>query len=217
MGAGIPIAYDDEWIASRWKDYMNWNRLCNDYNKAHGTDIKYNTFKSHCNRELALNHHYSDEQLAWLRENYPALGRVKCTELFNKVFNEDKSVQAIKVMCVRMGLKVSAERKRMIGIENSKRFHPVGTVLIRTHGEPYVKTRKGWVRLKDLSYGKKPKGHIIVHLDGDVNNYKKENLMAISRSVSVKMAKNKFWSSCPEITKTGIMCCELENALSKSK
>lgn len=213
MPAGIRITYDNEWIIENWQSFRNWSKLCKAYNEVHGTDIGYSSFKSHCNRELELNYHYSDEQLQWLRENYPSLGRCKCAEAFNKKFCENRTPEALKVVCGQMGLKVTAERKREATIENTQRYHEQGTIVKKQHGEPYIKTKDGWKRLKDLVYGEKPDGYIIAHLDGNPNNYEKDNLIAIPRSISVKMAKNKFWSDCPVITKTGIMCLTLEEAI----
>ncbi len=209
MGAGIPIAYDDDWIVSNWKAYMNWSKLCKAYNEVHNTTINYNTFKSHCNRELSLNYHYSAEQIAWLRENYLRYGRT-CTKEFNRIFHETKSPDAIKHQCNRLGMRVSAERRKKTAIENTGRCHPIGTIVRRIHNEPYIKTETGWKRVKDINYGNKPEGHIIIHLDGDVNNYDKSNLLAIPRNVNAKMTLNRFWSQFPEVTKAGVLCCELE-------
>lgn len=216
MSSGVPITYDDEWIKSRWREFKNWSKMCKAYNESHNSDLNYNTFKSHCNRELGINYHYSDEQTEWLKENYPKLGRIKCAERFNKKFREDRTPNAIRIYCEKLGLKVSEERKRMIAIENTKRIHSKGTVVTKTHGEPYIKTDSGWKRLKDIAYGEKPKGYIIVHLDGDVNNYDKKNLKAIPRSINARMTANGFWSSMPEITETGITCCTLEEVLVKT-
>ena len=216
MGAGIPITYDDEWIVTNWQDFRNWKKLCEAYNEVHGTDIGYNTFKSHCNRELVLNYHYTQEQQEWLIENYPHLGRVKTAKAFNNKFNENRSAQAIKFICSRLGLRVTEQRKQEIGVENSGRWHPLGTVVKKQHGEPYVKTEDGWKRLKDIEFGDKPRGHVIAHLDNNPDNYSRENLIAIPRSISVKMSKNKFWSEEPVITKTGILCLTLEEALKET-
>lgn len=211
MGAGIPIAYDDEWIIDNWQETRNWLKLCESYNQIHRTNIKYNTFKSHCNRELALNYHYSDEQVSWLKENYPVLGRVKCAEAFNKKFNENKTAGAIKIACQKMGLRVTEERRKARAFENTgKTIHEIGKVVVGTHGEPYIKTVDGWIRLKNINYGEVPDGCIVIHLDGDQKNCNKENLVAIPRSISARMTKNKFWSENANITKTGVLCCTLE-------
>lgn len=209
MGAGMPITYDDEWIVDNWMAYRNWSKLCKAYNDTHGTNLNYNTFKSHCNRTLSLNYHYSTEQLVWLRENYPQYGRT-CTEEFNRIFHENRSAQAIKNQCLRMGIHVTTERRKKTAIENTGRWHPVGTIIRRMHDEPYIKTENGWKRLKDINYGDKPEGHIIIHLDGNVDNYDKSNLLAIPRNVNAKMTLNRFWSQFPEVTKAGVLCCELE-------
>lgn len=215
MGAGIPIAYDDEWIINNWQGFRNWKKLCERYNQDHGTNIGYNTFKSHCNRELAINYHYSNEQIEWLKKNYPVFGRIKCTEEFNKKFDENRTVNSIKVVCVRMGLKVTEERRKVIPIENyGTVVHEIGKIVTGTHGEPYVKTENGWIRVKNLNYGKIPDGYIIIHLDGNPRNCRRENLKAISRSISARMTKNNFWSKSPEITKTGVLCCTLDEILS---
>jgi hypothetical protein len=213
MGRGVYASYDNDWIITKWRLFKNWSKLCSAYNEAHGTNIGYNTFKSHCNRELKLNYHYTDEQLEWLRVNYPRLGRVKCQKEFNAMFNEDRSIQGLRVMCTKMGLTVTKERRKETAIENTGRCYPIGAVIKKAHDEPYIKTEHGWKRLKDMAYGSKPKGYVIAHLDQNVDNYSRDNLVAISRSVHIRMAHNKFWSKDPEITKTGILCCELEQML----
>ena len=211
-----PVSYDDEWILAHWESVRNWKTLCEKYNVSHGMNLKYSTFKAHCNLGLGLNYHYSDEQFQWLRENYPVYGRVKCAEMFAEKFHEEKSPGAIKCQCLRMGLKVNSERRKERAVENTGRFHPVGTIRPMAHGEPYVKTENGWVPVKNEVIGKQ-EGKIIVFLDGNQNNVSRENLMHTTRAVSARMTKNKFWSECGEITKTGILCCELENLLDGGK
>lgn len=211
---GTPHKYDDEWIIERWQTVRNWLTLCNQYNKEHKTNLTYTTFKSYCNRSLELNYHYTEEQLEWLKENYPSLGRIKTAKLFNEIFNEKKSPQAIKCQCLRMGLKVNKGRKYEIPPENTGRIHPIGTIRPMAHGEPYIKNNDGnWEPLKHTVIEAK-EGQIIVFLDGDCKNISKENLMHTTRAVSARMTANKFWSTHPEITKTGIICCELEQVLS---
>lgn len=216
MRQGI-ITYDDEWIHAHTKGYKHWGRLCKEYNEAHGTSILPNTFKAHCNRELSLNNHYTEEQIVWLKENFPKLGRVKTAEEFNKLYGTDKTPGAIKNYCLRMGVKCSDERRRQIPIENTGRYHKVGTIRPFQNGEPYIKTEKGWVRVKKLVYGEVPKGYNIVHLDGDVNNCDRENLYAVKRQVAARMTKNNLWSKVDVVTKTGIMCCELECLLDEGE
>lgn len=207
-----PVGYDDDWIIAHWGLTRNWMSLCEEYNRAHGTEVNYNTFKSHCNGALSLNFHYSDEQIEWLKENYPKLGRVEATKRFNEKFHEKRSTAAIKKMGHTLGLHVTKERRKQVPIENSGRFHEIGTVREGANKELYVKTETGWKPLKYTICEKKP-GKNLVYLDGNKNNVNENNLMYITRAVSARMIKNKFWSEDPEITRTGIICCELEQAL----
>ena len=208
--------WDDDWIADRWSDVRNWNTLCNLYNSEHGTNISYNTFKCHCNRDLELDYHYTDEELDFLRENYPAKGIDYTAREFNKKFNYKRTKGSLGVRCKLMGLKVTEERTKDVNdrIGSLNRL-PINSKIEKEHGEIYVKTENGWKREKDIVFGEKPKGYIIVHLDKNVKNNSKENLCAIPRGVCSRMSINKFWSENRDITKTGILACQLEDALNR--
>ena len=210
--AAAKIHWHDDYILANWQNHRNWLSLNRAYNKEYDEDIGYNTFKSHCHR-LGLDFHYSPEQQEWLKEMYPKHGRTVTTKLFNERFRENKSEYAVKNKCIKMGLTVTEERKKEIAIENTKRFHKIGTLVVKQHGEPYVKTERGWKRLKNIVYGDVPKGKILVHLNGDPTDCNINNLYPISKSINARMTANKFWSENPTITKTGILCCELEELL----
>lgn len=212
-----PVIYNDVWILENWKKYLNWLSLRNEYNRVHDTDIGYTTFKSHCNRKLGLNFMYTKEQKKWLIDNYPNLGRVKAARQFNKAFGTNKSSEAIKNQAQKLGLKVTSNRKKERAIENTGRYHPVGSEVPGSHGEIYVKTENGFVRKKNLVFGDIPKGHALVHLDGNRENCEKDNLMPLSRQHLALMTANRFWSDNSTITKTGVLCCELETALKKER
>ena len=210
MSAGINIPYDDEWILSRWGGVRNWAVLCREYNAAHGSNIGYNTFKSHCNRELGLNYHYSEEQDEWLKENYPHLGRRKTTEAFNKRFKTNKTAQAIKLHCNKnLNLRVTEERRKQVPVENSGRSHPIGTVMVKGNYGVVEKTANGWERITDRVIGKAPKGCRTIHLDGDILNNDASNLVHMSFERCALMTRYELWSVHSTITKTGIKWCEL--------
>lgn len=203
---GIAFDYDDEWILEHWDKVRNWAVLLRMYNEEHGTNFKYTTFKSHCNRELGLNYLYSDEEISWIIENYPKLGRVKATEEFNKIFSYKRTENAIHKCAVKLGLKVTKERLKEKAIENTGRYHPIGTIINK--GKSWgvcIKTEEGWKRLSDLAIGKAPKGYRTVHLDGDITNNHPDNLMHVDFASCALMTRYDFWSSSPLITKTGIV------------
>ena len=212
-----PLSYDDKWIIAQWEAFKNWKKLCNEYNKVHGTAICYSTFKSHCNRVLDLNVQYTKEQIEWLKANYPRLGQAETTRQFNIKFQENKSRGAIKKKCnYELGLHVTEERLKRRATENTGRFHEVGTIRPGANKELYIKMKDGWKPLKYMNH-EKIMGKNLVYLDGNKNNVSDDNLMYITREVSARMIKNKFWSEDPEITRTGIICCELEQALKDGK
>ena len=223
MSRGIYFEYNDKWIFEHREVYTNWKDLCTVYNETFGTNYCYNTFKSHCNREMRLRSDipYTEEQDKWLIENYPKLGRNKTTAEFNKQFHTNKNVSSRRIHCIRLGLKVSDERKRIRAVENTNRYHEPGTIVKKDHDYLFIKKPDGkWEQLQRFifsnSVGCIPKDHIIVFLDGNKQNFEPRNLVAIPRKYSAIMTKNNFWSEFSEITETGIKWCELYEVLSKS-
>lgn len=77
-----------------------------------------------------------------------------------------------------------------------------------------IKTENGWMRLGQML--NVPKGCYAVHLDNDITNNNPDNIVIISKATSMRMTINSFWSDDKELTKTGIICCELEQLLNKS-
>lgn len=206
------IHWDDDYIFEHWESHRNWLSLCNSYNSVHNASIRYNTFKSHCYR-LGLNFHYSTEQEEWLKEFYPSHGYVVTAKKFNERYKTNRTTLAIKQKCKSMRLAVDLQRRQIKAIENTGRYHETGSIVPMSHGELYLKTEHGFKRLKEVVYGKVPKGKIIVHLNGDKSDCSRENLLSIKRSISGRMTINNFWSDNGIITKTGIMCCELEELI----
>ena len=210
--------YDNDWLLNNWENYRNWKSLCDAYNEKFGTNFKYNTFKSHCNRGLKLNFHYTKEQEEWLLENYPKLGRNKCADEFNKLFNTNRTANGIRIHCTRLGLHVSDERRRLRAIENTGNCHDVGSIVKKAHGYLFIKKPNGeWEQLQRYIYKNKiselPKDYIVIFKDGNKQNLSEDNLMAVPKKYASLMTKNEFWSKSSEITETGIIWCELYCAL----
>ena len=156
---------------------------------------------------------YEDE---WLRNNHPVLGHKKGFEEFCKVFGDRHPLSAYMTRTSELGIKVTAERWREACQNNGKHENaPIGTIQKRGRGQNWIKVSKGtdgWVPY--AQYLMKPKSdEIVVHIDGDKSNDDISNLRIIKRSVCARMSKQRFWSEEPIITETGIICCELEQAL----
>lgn len=205
--------YDDAWILERWKDVHNWSVLCKEYNNEHSTDICYSTFKYHCNHDLGLTFRLTKEQDDWLKEYYPHNGRVKTAKALCEKFGIKMTAGNVSVYCRRhFGLKVTKQRRKEIPIENSGRCHPIGTVKVMGDMGMCVKTKDGWIRLADMAVGKAPKGYKNIHLDGNIENNEPSNIVTVSNKQWAMMSSNGFWTNDAELTKTGLVWCELKEA-----
>ena len=117
-------------------------------------------------------------------------------------------------------LDIGAERIRPTG-EQKK---PIWFVKVSNElcsGENKKKAPYQWEKkhlwLWKKYYGDIPSGHKIVFLNGDTLDCRIENLYMATDAAVMMMVKNKWFSSEPEITKTAILCCELEIVTKKEK
>lgn len=165
-------------------------------------------------------HKYTTEEDAFLISKYPTLGSVKTHKLFcQKYGSVTYSALQKRCTCV-LHLRVNDIRKEELRRASSERQRkkptrpsvPIGYVSKKSG---MVKTENGWTRLgKMLNV---PKGYYAIHLDNDISNNSNDNIAIVSMGVSMRMTKNNFWSQSKEITKTGILCCELEGMLNATQ
>lgn len=207
--------FDDKWIIANRKNYSRWVDMYKDYCECHpGTKYPVSTFRTHCSTDLGLTFRYTKEQEDWLRNNYPHLGARETQKRFLETFGIKRGLCGIRTKCNDLGLIETEERKKAWRAENGKRKAvPVGSKHISEGGVPFVKTENGWQRCSYVNAGNVPKNHQVVHLDGDKQNNDKDNLAVISKQDGAKMTAYKFWSVDRNITKAGIMCCQLETIL----
>lgn len=203
-------SYDDEWILAHRADYKYWSEMYEDYMKEHpNEDHTVGAFRQRT-RKLGLNRNYTMEQDQWLKANYPALGAEQSYELFCKIFHVKKGYQGFKTHITELGLKVTEKRWREACQNNGHREKlPIGTITRRTRNTEWILTEDGWIPLQQHVLGKAPKGHRIIHLDGNGRNNKPDNLAVIDQTTSAMMSGNNFWSKEPEVTKTALIWCEL--------
>ena len=190
-----------------------------DYCECH-PETKYpvSTFRTHCSTDLGLTFRYTKEQDDWLRDNYPHLGARETQKRFLEKFGIKRGLCGIRTRCRDLGLTETPERKAEWRAENGKKHSvAIGSTHISEGGVQFIKTESGWRRMSHEIMGAVDKNSNIVHLDGNKLNNVRDNLMAISKQDSAKMAAYKFWSDNPVVTKTGILCCQLESALTLSK
>ena len=213
------VGFDDEWILSHWKEYRRWTDMYEDYKKVY-PDIHHSTdnFRRHCNIDLHLARTYTPEQDEWIRENYPNKGCAACYEEFQKLFGVEKGYCGFRSHVTDLGLRVTKERQKIADANNGNHEKkPNGSVRKNARGQWFIKRNGKWIPMARDAVSEIPKGHTVVHLDGNLDNNSVDNLAVVSRKTIARMTHNHFWSKDPVITKTGILCCELENALAENR
>lgn len=158
-------------------------------------------------------HRWTAEEDNFLRRYYPDHGIAATLCAYNKMFNREAGRRSIEHRVFDLGLKLSEKRYREKQIENGRNWskkerRDIGFI---NKDSGMIKTETGWTRLGKLL--NVPKGYYAVHLNNDVTDNRPENIEIISMRMSAKMTKNSFWSTNSVITKTGLMCLELEDAI----
>lgn len=238
------------YIISHW-DEMSCESLRKRFNAEFGTQYKTTGFHYHTKRlglSKHVEHKYTPEQDAFLRENSDKMTRKELTEAFNSKFGSCVKEQAIEQRCFLRGWKAKTDGRFKIGdtpwcktdggrseyvkkLEggNTTSFKKglvphnalkVGTV--RRYGHlVQVKTTDGWKnRLRHMwesEHGKIPNGYIVTSVDGDQLTEDARNLRLISNKTLTMLASNGWCGKGSLIVDTGIVWCELKDALSKSE
>ena len=166
---------------------------------------------------------YTQDQLAFMIEHGADMTTAELTSALNKVFSTNHSAGSVRTTLKRIGIRKSKETRSRI---DSMRGEPIGSSKI-INGYRYIKVRKSgggffkdWERelcviYKEV-YGSVAAGQMVVALDGNKLNAAPENVIAIPKAIAARMANGhgkSMWSSFPEITRSGIDVCKLDQAI----
>ena len=225
------VWWNDEWIAENYLRFRSYREMAEAYNKEFGTTIKESAIRQHTvdlgfRRPRATGEFLTEEQKKFIEEYYPHHSVEKTTRAFNEKFGTNKKKYTMKNYAQRHGLKVDEDlvtesKLRAAHKEGSKRaLRKVGDM--RFEGRYWIiKTEDGWELIHQYvwkkHHGEIKKDHVIIYLDGDVNNYSIDNLLEVPYKYLGMLNMNKMKSIDPEITKTGVMWCELCEVLGRSK
>ena len=179
---------------------------------------------------MSCHHRYTQEQEQFLREQIGVCDSyADLTQRFNARFGTALRQHSVQDKCTKQ-MKIHRGRNSgQFEKHGQPRALPIGTVR-RSQTGTYIKVREVpvdshisgyarpyWIPLQEKvwtdAHGSVPAGHMIFFLDGNTAHFALENLYPITRAASVRMAQNKWWTSDPRITKTGIMYCNLMIAL----
>ena len=169
---------------------------------------------------------YTKDQLDFMVEYGANMTTIELTNALNKAFHTNHTAGSVRTTLKRIGVKKSKETRSRNCAMNGK---PIGASKI-IGGYRYIKVRKSsggfykdWERETCLVYkkvyGDIPDGYMVVTLDGNSLNAAPENLVAIPKSIAARMANGRgksMWSKFPEITKSSIEVCKLDEAIFNS-
>lgn len=170
---------------------------------------------------------YTEEQKQFLLQHGADLPTKDLTAALNERFGTAHSERSVLVFAKRLGVRKSAVCR---SINCARSGEPIGTTKI-VGGYRYVKVRmsgggwlKDWRREIQIEYEKAngpiPSGYQVVTLDGNKLNASPENLCAIPRSIAARMMNGRGksrWSEFPEVTRTAIEVCKLDEAIKAIK
>lgn len=177
---------------------------------------------------------FTKEQEKWLIDNYYKVdGYKQLTDNFNKKFKTNRNIGMISDKCTKSLKLKGIKNKSLFGQGKQKDDSPVGTITTTKTGYTYIKIKESkqsyssgyrepyWKALQkkiwEDAYGECQKGSFVIFLDGNIKNFKLENLYCIDRKVSAVLARNGWYSNNADITLTAIKYCELLNAVKSQK
>ena len=224
-------SWDDNWLKENLDRYPSYISLLQAYNTIFGTHFSLSAIKNHC--KIALNlrkqrkthRHFTDEQLQFLRETYPKYGQRKTLELFNRKFNETRTMSSMKNFGVLHKCQVDPDvrqrnrRESLDSDSSARKTKKSGDTRIEC-GRLVMKADNGeWKSaarvVYEAVYGPVPDGYVVTVLDGNNANLDPDNLMAIPKRFLGMLSMNQLRSENPIITKTGIVWCELKESYEK--
>lgn len=165
-------------------------------------------------------HKYTDEQREWLAANASTMSERELAAAFNDLYGANVSVDAlrgyVKTFIRVKRTKDAASKHRSLGqrkLDNGDTtVHSRGgrkVVVIATEKEGKRKWEPYARVLWEQTYGKLPKGWVVIYLNGDGTDCRIENLYAIGPDVLALMARNRWFGKDPDVTLTAIKLCEL--------
>lgn len=151
------------------------------------------------------------------------MGNKELLDLFNENFDETRTMSAIKNFGTYYGLRVDKKvrqqnRRKYLDQAGSKRATRKAGDIRMESGRPVMKDDDGnWKTaakvIWEKEHGLVPDGYVVTVLDGDPYNIDPDNIVCVPVSYMGLLLKHNLRSEDAEITKTGIVLCELIEAM----
>jgi len=230
---GIPYsAAECEWVRENYKAFATTQEATDAFNARFHASRTRTAIRLLAKREGVADEYkpYTEEENAWLMENYPKHRPPETLSMFLERFNHPTSITAFKAHCNSiLGLKSvesgSFQKGRLphntksLGMEHR---HANGYLFVKVDdvagekGNPLT-YRHNW-KLKqrvvwEQHHGPVPPNHQIIFLDGDKENYSIDNLCCIPIKFMSIMNRNGWVAGNKEVTLAAIKWCYLHYAL----
>lgn len=209
---------ETNWLIENYEKF-DFEVLCDLFRFKFGLDIKNETIAQRLRRRGVWNNiirtvFFTEEETIFLQENAKLFSYKELTYIFNNKFNRDCSKSTIENYCSsNIGIEKSIVKE--IGSEVRKQ----NSIMVKISNDSNRNER--W-RVKsrliyESFYGEIPKGYVVVHLNGDKEDFSIENLYAISRSsLSVLAGSGWYGENCSNM-ETKIKYAELRSFLKESE
>jgi hypothetical protein len=225
---------DDQnnWLIENAKKYTNYDTMLVAFNMMFDSNrsresIKIRCIKSNIAIGREIGKPYSDEEKAFLLKNCAKMTYQELANELNQRYGRVASKTAIAhylcdiLKASRMGRKTTIRKGERIG-----KVCNIGNESQTTRGYTLVKVADTGIKNADWKtkqavvweqiYGEKPWG-IVVFLNANRQDFRKENLYCTSRKVHAIMCSNNWYSENPEITLAALKWCELFYAIKNTK
>ena len=223
--------YNDKWIKEHLHDYKSYREMALAHNELFGTSIKASSIGTYVKHVLKIykprqtGEFLTDEQKRFIEDYYPNHNVSETTAAFNAKFGTNRNRYTMLNYARRHGLKVRDDVVTKAKLDAS---HAEGTKHPYSKpGDTYfdgrswiMKTEDGQRKRAQVAtwekfHGKVKKGHAIICLDGNQENWNIENLAEVPFSYLGLLQTHGLRSENTEITRTGVMWCDLYSLLQK--
>ncbi len=209
--------YHDDWIRDNFTRFNTNRKMWQEYKKVFSSDISYSFFVQRANK-LNLRRQFTEEMIDAISDAYLSGGAKRAQEELLDRFGIFKNYCSFHKLMSKRNIAISDDT--FAKIVSDIRNLPEGTVRFHKHGSGFVarvKTDDDWVSYGEYICGNNKDGYIAVPLDRNPCNLDPENWMLVTKESSTRMLGCKLWSDNPEVTKTGILICELIEAMKQQE
>lgn len=188
---------------------------------------------------------YPAEIKNFITENHKGVGPKEMTELLNKEFGTNYTVNQIKAYYTnhninsgltgyftkghepwnkgKKGVHTGGKATQFRKGHKPWNYQPIGSE--RVNGDGYIdikiadpnKWKGKHILIWEQHNGPVPKGHVVIFGDGNSRNFDPDNLILVSRKQLAVLNKNKLIQNDADLTRTAIIIADLHSKISERK